>query len=269
MKLKILAAPILIVLIVIMAIWVISPAYRDFRAKKAELGKAQTKLTAIQEKNNRAAQLGQSLATKTDQKRALLRYIPEQQKEEDVIANLNALAGAAGLSVYNISIGSLEKKESTAADANAQSNGNFLLPPVIDTTDLGDMAVAPAKPETRNFKVTLGVAGSYGKIKDLLGKIAALQRFNSIASLKITKAQAQSGAEGAEADNGISDNLQADISLNFNFIDKSDAIVNLNNEIFAGVNFDMTVVDNIKSQMTTVVNSLTAGDSGVQNPFVK
>ncbi|MFA6974158.1 MAG: hypothetical protein WC238_05500 [Parcubacteria group bacterium] len=268
MKIKILAAPVLIVLIVIMAIWVISPAYRDFRAKKAELEKAQTKLTAIQEKNSRAAQLGQSLATKTDQKTALLRYIPEQQKEEDVIANLNALAGTAGLSVYNISIGNVEKRNA-AADTAAQPSGNFLLPPVIETADLGDMVVAPAKPEARNFKVTLGVAGSYGKIKDLLGKIAALQRFNSIASLKIAKAQAQSVAEGTSADSGTSDNLQADISLNFNFIDKSDAIVNLDNEIFAGVNFDMTVIDNIKSQMTTVVNSLTAVTSGVQNPFVK
>lgn len=258
MKLRILAAPILIILIIMVAIWYVNPAFQDLRIKKAALGAAQTKLEDVREKNRRAGELRENLATKTDQNGALLQYIPAQQKEEEVIANLNALAGAAGLAVYNISIGDIEKKEKVAEDPMVQMGDSLL------ASNAPAVAVQP-KPETKNFKVELGVIGSYGKIKELLGKIAALQRFNSIDSLKITKVKEQVAA----ADSGTSDNLQADISLNFNFIDKNNAIVNLDNEIFANGNFDMSVVDEIKSQMTTVVNSLSVGTNGVQNPFVR
>jgi len=120
-------------------------------------------------------------------------------------------------------------------------------------------------PVVKNFVVELGVTGNYAKIKDLLGKIAALQRFNSIASLKINKVQ----NSDPKADDSASDNLQADVSLNFNYMAKSDAVVNLDNAIFSSNNFDMSVVDNIKSTMTTVVNGLTVGPQGVTNPFVK
>lgn len=266
MKLKILAAPILIISIVIMSIWVVYPAFQDLQTKKSEMNAAQVKLTEIQKKNSLATQLGQTLVAKSEQKDSLLRYIPEQQKEEEVISNLNALAGTIGLSVYNISIGGLDKKEPAVIDTTAQPSGNFLVPITSDAA-AGNAVPVPAKPEASTFKVALGVTGNYAKIKDLLSKIAALQRFNSISELKISRAQ--SATSGGAVDNGTNDSLQADISLNFNFINKSDAIVNLNNEIFTSGNFDMAVVDGIKNQMTTVINGLTAGASGVQNPFVK
>ena len=252
MKLKVLVAPVLIVIIVVLAVWYVYPAFQEMQGKTANLTTEQNKLADIQEKNSKAEALGQVLKGDTVRHDTLLSYIPEQESEEDMISTLNSLAGGEGLSVFKISISAVTVPAAPAADAA--------------TTDAaGNPVVAPSVPVVKNFVVELGVTGNYAKIKDLLGKIAALQRFNSIASLKINKVQ----NSDPKADDSASDNLQADVSLNFNYMAKSDAVVNLDNAIFSSNNFDMSVVDNIKSTMTTVVNGLTVGPQGVTNPFVK
>ena len=247
MKLKVLLAPVLIVLIVVMAIWYVYPAFQDLMSKKESLNSEQNKLSDIQEKNNTAAALLQTLNGETDRRNTLTSYIPEQRKEEEMISALNALSGAEGLSVYKIAV--LDTAVATAPNAAGADNA---------------AGTAPAKPMVNNFIINLGVAGNYGKIKDLLIKIASLPRFNSIATLKITKVLDPTGA-----DNSGSDNLQADISLNFNYMSKGDAVVNFDNAIFSSGKFDLAVVDDIKSKMSTVVNGLTVDAHGVPNPFVK
>ena len=50
MKLKLLAAPMLIVLIIVMAIWVVYPAFQDMQSKNEGLRSEQAKVAEIQEK---------------------------------------------------------------------------------------------------------------------------------------------------------------------------------------------------------------------------
>jgi len=256
MKLKILLAPILIVLIIIMAVWFVIPGFQDLNNKKADLEKANAKLADIQNKNSKADRLMQSLDSNNDKLNTLLTYIPNQEKEEEIISNLNSLASAAGLSVFSMSIAPVE----IAANVPAVDASTAGVP-----ADGGEaMSAEAAKPTISNFKVSLGVAGSYENIKSLIIKIASLRRFNNIAGLEISKDTSAKGAGQTS-----SNDLQANMSLNFNYIARNNSVINIDDTVFSGDGFDMSVVDDIQSKMNTIVNGLTVGATGVANPFVK
>lgn len=248
MKLKILIIPAVIVVILYLAIWVINPALKQLRQEKEDLAKEKAKLADIQEKNLKAESLSKSLVGQSEQRNILLKYIPEQKQEEEIIGNLNSLAVVSGLSVYTISI--VEQKA-------------LAVPSDLETGSDSKTTEA-AKPAVSEFQVKLGVIGGYEKIKDLLGKIASLQRFNSISNLKITKVKPQ-----GEVDLATVDNLQAEATLVFNYLPKSNLIVNADNKIFSTGNFDLSVIDSIRTNLKTIMNSLSVGESGVSNPFVK
>ena len=255
MKLKILVAPVLIVLIVVMAVWVVYPAFQDLQSNKASLGIQQANLKDIQEKNSKAEALAQSLNGSTEQRDILLGYIPEQKNEEEMINEINNLSSSEGLTVYKITVTDLVAPV-VAAPVDASGS--------VAADSSVSKAVAPAMPTANNFTVDFGVAGNYAKIKELLGKIAALRRFNSISSLKITKSQ-----DAKVADDSTVDNLQADINVNFNYMVKGNSVANLDNSIFSSGSFDMSVVENIKDTMSTVVDGLTVDAHFAPNPFVK
>jgi hypothetical protein len=263
MKLKIFLIPVLIILIVIIAIWVIYPKFQDLNNKQATLKVANAKLADILDKNNKADILGQSLIGNTDKRNTLLTYIPDQEKEEEIISNLNSLANAGSLFVFGMSVAPVE----VVPDVSVEDTSGLAAP-----TDNGMIVpVAAAKPLTSNFKVSLGVTGTYENIKELLKKIVSLRRFNSVVGLVISKDETKASTDEKikAEDQASNNNLRASISLSFNYIAKDNSVVNIENSVFSEGSFDMSVVDDIKNKMNTVMNGLTVGAIGLANPFVK
>lgn len=266
MKIKIIIVPVLIVLIVVLAIWVVNPALQEWGDKKASLNKIDAQLADIQEKNQKAQLLASAMNADPGKMDVIMKYIPPKEQEEEMIASLNALANASGLAVYNISVDSGKNNPAGGAQTPAEAT------PAVNASGIAGSTQTAVGPSITDFTITFGVAGGYEKIKDLLGKLASLQRYNSISGLKISKAAAavsQGGTAQPSADDSTNNNLQADIALNFNYIEKSNAVVNVDNTVFANGSFDMSVIDDIKNSMNTTVNSLNVGGSGVSNPFVK
>lgn len=239
-----------------MAIWVVYPGFQDLSSKQETLKGANAKLAGIQDKNKKADILGQALIGNADKRNTLLTYIPDQEKEEEIISNLNSLANAGSLTVFGMSVTPVE----VIADIPATDTLAMTVP-----ADGGAAAPAAAvKPVVSNFKVNLGVTGTYENIKDLSKKITSLRRFNNIAGLIISKDETLKAEEQS-----TSNNLRASISLNFNYLAKDNSIVNIDNSVFSEGSFDMSIVDEIKNKMNTVMNSLSTGAIGVANPFVK
>jgi Tfp pilus assembly protein PilO len=268
MKLKILVAPVLIAIIMIMAIWYVYPAFQDLRSKQDALSSAQSKLVDIQNKNSNAEALKASLGGGSLQSETVTRYIPEQRKEEEIIGALNSLANSIGLVVYKISITN-SAISAPVNNAPAVSNQAVVFDPNnpngnTSQSSVADTQTAVVAPAMNNFTVNLGVTGGYGKIKDIMSKIAALQRFNSVSSLVISKAQVV-----GVVDDSTNDNLQADINLKFNYLAKSGMVSDSDSAIFSNDSLDMSVVDDINNKMSTVVRSLTVDAHGTTNPFVK
>lgn len=242
MKIKLLFMPILLVLIVALAIWWIYPGYQEMKIKEGELASAIEKLAVIKEKNAKAEKLLGIWNNSMEQRSIIEKYIPGQKQEEDAIGSLNALASETGLALYNLSVSTAEKKNTASVRENAAELE-------INAVDL--------TPTAENFTVALGVAGDYGKIKTLLGKIGSLKRFNSVASLKIGSSSKQAGV------------LQADAVLNFNYTKRTSSAINPNNKIFLTGVFDIGVADEITQKLSTDIRTTVVGSSGRENPFVK
>lgn len=242
MKLKLLIAPLLVLLIIVMAIWVVAPAYRGLVAQKEELAAAKQKLAGIQEKNAQAAKLRQELAGNTGHKELLLKYIPGGAQEEIIIENLNALALGEGLAVFNLSVADNSRKNS--------------VPAVSATVNNSQEEIAPAVLSADSISVGVGFAGPYEKIKSFIGKLAALKRGNNITSLKIAAATAVPGS------------LQADMVLKFSYFAGGNSAISANSSIFSKGSFDTAVIEQIKSKLNTEVVPVNIGETGKTNPFL-
>jgi Tfp pilus assembly protein PilO len=256
MKLKILLVPMLIVIIVILAIWVIYPSVKNMNSNKADLAKAEAKLADIQNKNNQADILAQTLTSNKDKRDTLFVYIPDQKKEEEIISNLNSLAINAGLAVLSVAVSKPEENGTALPnDELATKNSDN----IGETGTAEDVVIAPV-----DFKVTIGVVGGYENIRDLLKKVASLRRFNSLTGLKISKDNSKSGDDQA-----ANNSLTAEIGLTFNYLVENESVANVDDTAFSTGSFNMSVIDDIKNQMNTIVNGLTVGAKGVTNPFVR
>lgn len=242
MKLKLLIAPLLVLLIIITAIWAVAPAYRGLVAQKEELAAAKLKLAGIQEENAQAAKLRQDLAGNTEHKDLLLKYIPQTAQEETVIENLNALALGEGLAIFNLSMADNSRKNS--------------VPAVSATVNNSQGETAPAVLSADSISVSVGFAGPYEKIKSFIGKLAALKRGNNITSLKIAAAAETAGS------------LQGDMVLKFSYFAGSNSAISANSSVFSKGSFDTAVIEQIKSRLNTEVVPVNIGETGKANPFL-
>jgi Tfp pilus assembly protein PilO len=242
MKIKILIVPVLLVLIIVAAIWYVMPAWQTLGVEKGQLDSANAQLANMQARNAKAGLLVETLNNSKEQKNVLFKYLPQQSQEEDLISTLNSLAAGSGLKIGDISI-----KTESAAPA----------PVLTPEQQAGTQEITAPAPTAKTFTVDVAIAGDYGKIKDFLAKIVSLERYSSVSGLEISQDQTSGG------------NLKADMTLAFNYLEKSDATISADNKIFVSGKFDMSVIDMISNKAKTAVNSLTVDASGTDNPFVK
>lgn len=250
MKLKLLIAPLLVAAIIILAIWVVIPGYRDLQTKKGELKSAQQKLSDVREKNRQASKLKQDLEGGTIDRDTVLKFIPPQSQDELVIGNLSSLAAGEGLTIYSLDV-------AANADKNAPAAGGR------NNNAAGNNAVT-AGPTAGMLVVNAGISGEYEKMRSFINKLSTLARYNSISALKISK-NAPAG-EGAPAPSG--NKLQADLTLNFAYLPNSVSGIDINNSIFANGQFDTSVIEQIKNRFITSLAGINIGDTGKNNPFI-
>jgi len=254
MKIKILIAPFLLFLSVVLAIWWINPAYKELKIKKATLTEATNRLADIRTKNAKAETLKEVWNKSATERDIITEYVPEQKQEEEVIDSLNTLTVQAGLGLYNLAVSGEESVAPVAPPVN------------VNVAGVGDgTAQIVAEPTVSNFEVTLGASGDYGKIKALLNKLVTLKRFNNISSLKISK----SSKQDATAEESANGSLQLDLVVSFSYLKKDGETVSINDTVFVGGDFDLKVAEAISKKLTTEVNTVNIGLVGRENPFVK
>lgn len=256
MKLKIFVAPTLIVLTLVVIFFLAVPKYWEIHSGvyKQYQDKKQ-KIVDLGEKEKNVSKLIGTLESTPNYEDTLKKYIPENQKEEQILDSLNFLSAQSGLSVYALSISDIAK--GSAGDSDVATVKRFSLE--SDMTDAGNLA--SAAPSAKVFQANLGVFGSYDKIKSLIDKIYRLERFDSILSVKIYRAQSDKASDG----------LQADLVIKFNYLNplSPKEAINVNNSIFSDGKFDLTIVDKIQKEMDATVGNLD-NNSAVNrsNPFL-
>jgi Tfp pilus assembly protein PilO len=258
MKLKILITPLIILVAIIATIMVILPMAFETRDKFFELKEARNKLAEISEKMEKSDLLKQELAANAQKQNVLLKYLPMEKQEEDVINNLNAVAASAGVAITEMEI--LPEKTTGTGKADKTVKANL-------TSEEVEMAGQKQEEGNRSeagllnaVNVKLSVIGSYDNLKNAVGKIGQMQRANQLASLKIFQPTAQ--------EKNPSNNLQATVELSFSYLKKV-TLANVSSRILESGKFEMLpVVDQIENNLKTEFAEINLGAAGKANPFL-
>lgn len=267
MKIKLLLAPSLVVVTIIILIWFVYPAYTSpsvpsvpgsavagganngARELYDALQEEKRKLSQADKRIANAKSLFANIAANSDKKEALYTFIPDAYNEEELIDMLNYLAGKADLSVINISVtpakedvSPIEAGTATAADS----------PP----------SQTAASTKVKDVEVNFVVMGGYEQIKNMIGRIYSLKRFNKLMNLSIIPA---TNADGNQEGNI----LQVNLTLYFNMLKKPAGTVNAENPVFSNVNFNMVPIGNIQVSKEGEILKLEYEQLGtVTNPFL-
>jgi hypothetical protein len=259
MRLKILITPLIILIAVIATVMVLLPMAFEIRDKFLGLKDAENKLTEVSEKIEKSDLLKQELLANAQKQNVLLKYLPMEKQEEDVINNLNAVASSAGVAITEMAI--LPEKATGTEKAGKTTKTN------LTNEEVESVNQKQAEGEIRSEKGILNVVnakfsviGSYDNLKDVLGKIMQMQRANQITSVKVFHPTAQ--------EKNPSNNLQATIELSFNYLKKV-TLANVSSRILESGKFDMLpVIDQIENNLKTEFAEINLGSAGKSNPFL-
>ncbi|MFZ2226861.1 MAG: hypothetical protein WA064_03340 [Candidatus Moraniibacteriota bacterium] len=252
MKLKLLLAPSIIILSVILLIWMVYPAYTNgtdgAREKYQTLEKQKEMTASLLARLDNVKKLGNALDNDASAKNTIFNYIPQNKEDEKVIENLNFLAMKNSLAVLNISL-------SEPADSLA------LTPAPVDT--VSSQVATPVKKITpKKLMANFSVFGSYENMRVLLDNLSKMKRFNKISILEIKSTRKE--------DQSLSENLQMNIGLEFDYLLDNYNLTDedINNDVFVGGVFDKKIVDEIVKSKNVDVNNVLPGEIGTSNPFL-
>jgi Tfp pilus assembly protein PilO len=261
MKAKILLVPLMAVISMALVVWLVYPAITNgtdgLKEKYAIYQQEKERVAQLAVKSLNVEKLSAQLASSTEEKGILFKFLPEKMKEEEIIDNLNFLAGNNSLSVSNLSVSQPEPEVIAQSQDIAVAQAGGLSGGLPGGNELG-VVVLP-DPKAREFAVNFSVMGEYEKIKSLLGKMNTLERFNGVKTLSIKRLVAEDAPAGI---------LQADMVLGFNFLKQREILPNAESSAFDLEQFDMKVISDIKNSKDTEVLQLKVDQTGKGNPFL-
>lgn len=270
MKLKLLLVPTIIVLVIILGIWIIYPAYSNgsdgVKDRYDQLKAEQAKLESVRGKGDNVNALTAQLDKSSAEKGVLYGFVPTNMKESEIIKTLSQMASDSGLLVYNLSI---NQPVLSASNLNATvTMGGSLDANAAGASGSADATAAPIMPSPKNFETDMGVIGNYSQIKDLLGKLNNFSRYNQIASVTLRRNIDSVNVATTNTPSTQTNVLMADMKINFNILDKSTlSDSNAGDAVFSSGNLDMKIVSQIKASRGISAIGLDTGQTGKADPF--
>lgn len=262
MKIKILLAPSMIVASIVIMVWYVYPAYTDpltgngVKEKSAELTKSETQLKDASAKNETVKNLAKTLASgqMSSVRDTVMKFMPQNIKEYEVIDNLNYIVLKEELSGTSISV---------SQPTSSGSSSDASLAAAAPDPNLGAGLVQPTsiKPEATVFEVEFSAQGSYVKIKNIFRKVYGLKRFNRVVTMEIAPAKSGEGESNP-------DNLKATAVLEFAYFKESGKFDTMEDSVFSKSTFDTKVADLINTKKdTSLLPDLQVDQKGKTNPF--
>ncbi|MEK7598208.1 MAG: hypothetical protein AAB487_00550 [Patescibacteria group bacterium] len=246
MKLKIVIIPLLILVIIIFSIWVLAPSYFAVKEDLVQLDEANRKVSDINNKLQKAGKLNEDLLNRSEEQKMLTEYLPESREEDKIINYFNDLVLRAGLVAFDFSVAPKKIK---------------MIAPMVDAAGV-PLPAAGITPAVEYADVNLGASGTYEKIKDFLGKLDNIKRFNKISTIRISHAAAN------ESGNVPAGGLTMTATTGFGYLEKIKSVSNINSDALISEKFDLAVIDYIKSDKNTEISDLTLEAKGKSNPFM-
>lgn len=270
MKIRLLAVPLLAILIIMVAIWMISPAYSNgldgVKEKKRELAAINNKISDLEIKAEKAEELDKILKESEGEQKVLSKYVPDEKLEEEIVDKLNYIASSSGLFIFKLSVSDSQRTLSSVANVPSAS---YSIPQNKETDKVAAIEESSEKIALKNstpvdLVVNFGVLGNYGSVKTLIEKVQKIKRFNDPLFLSIKNVS----LEGKDASATVGDKIQAEMALNFSFLKRVNSISNVNEGIFSEGKFNMAAIEKIRSNVSDTDVPITVESSGRPNPFI-
>lgn len=261
MKLKVLLAPFLIILDIVLAIWYIYPAITDSVGgtgvyQKLKTGsEKQALLEDIAQKRTNVSGLSSYISANPSYGDALLKYLPEAKGEDEIVSGLNAIVSSSGSVAYGISID--EKASDSGADEQLAVSDDGSL---VDVA-AGLPASVPSVPKPKLMSVELAFAGDYENMKSILASLYRLKRFEGITEMSVSPMK-----DEGETLNGM---LQTKMTMDFAYYPKSKGMKDsdIDAAVFSSPSFDVSSLDDLMKTRTGEVVKASIDQVGRTNPF--
>lgn len=268
MSIKIIAVPLLILVIMVFSIWYVYPEYVNMKDLSPKTAEEKTKLADFDKKSAMISDLVTQAKAAGQEQDTLTEYIPSQKKEEDIINQLNDISFTNGLLVLEITFeGSKDAKAATdfAGNPLATDPTTGEVAQIDPTT--GTIIVSEA-PKPKGVDVDMVGMGTYEQLKAFLRKLEKLKRYNEIKLITISKDT--NLASKQTSDSEVSTKLlKMEVTINFNYVTGVKKINNADNNIFKIQKLDVSVADKISKEKNSEIPEINITASGANNPFFK
>lgn len=249
MKVKILLTPLLLILSVAMIIWFVYPAFNVMLDKRQDLIVLNEKNDELVQKEKVINSLMSTLNESVEEQSTVMKFLPEERNEDEIISNLNSIATREGLSIFQLSVMQPEKDVKVVESDNLVNDSGLKL------------EVNSSKNKIKDFDVNLSVYGGYENIKNVISNVYKLKRFNKVSELEISK-------DGPIGGDGNPANLMANFVFSFNYLPKIDLVTSVDDKVFTEGKFNMGVVSKINEFKSYDFYKLSPSPSGRTNPFL-
>jgi Tfp pilus assembly protein PilO len=269
MNIKIIAVPLLILVIMVFSIWYVYPEYQDIKNISPITAEEKAKLADFDKKNAAISNLAIQAKSASQEQDTLAEYIPSQKKEEDIINQLNDISFTNGLLVLEITFE--ESKDAKIATTDFAGNPLTTDPTTGEVAPIDPItgaAIVSAAPKPKDVNVRMVGMGSYEQIKAFLRKLEKLKRYNGIKLIKISRDLDRTG--GQASDNETSTNLlKMEVTINFNYLLEVKKINSVDNDILKIQELDPSIAEKISKEKNSEIPAINITSIGESNPFFK
>ena len=261
MKLKIIFAPLTLIIAVGMFIYFVWPALNDVKIAQAKLKQSNADLQKAIARGQNIVSLKDSLDQNKDKEDLVLSFLPPQKNEERIIDTIDYLAKDSGVGVININI---EKETQalpqvsgtvTAAESLSINSEGALIAP--------DGSIMQQLNEIKFLTTKINLTGDYENIKLFMDQVYKMEMFHSANSLSIKRQENQSIQPEVSPSA-----LIAELDVNFGYLAPATLQTNAKLPVFEKNSFDLKPVEKLENLISKKVPVLEEGVKGKSNPFL-
>lgn len=265
MNVKLLLFPLSITIAIAVLIFYAKPELDIALSNRASMAEKADFAQKIDTKIQNVQTLDASLNANKDNVDTVMHYFPNTRDDERIVDGVNFSAAQSGLVLTSVKLDKVADPTvaATPVAKEALGAGPTIFTSNADIAIINQTPVVPAVP--KSVSVVVLATGSYESIRDTVGRISHMDRFQNFSIVSINRSMAQQIA-GSKTPAGA---LETSLTINFTYLPKAKAKGNFNNPILDQSKYDFATVTKLKQYISAPIPSIEVGAAGVSNPFLR
>lgn len=223
-------------------------------------------LRAIREKREAITALNTQLDTNKEQVEWVMKFLPQNKNEEDIINEINYIAVGSNVALYTFSFqepvsDAVAKNKEEIVPSNLVTTGN--VQNVATSINAQEIVSSPGSLPIKYSGVRIGIVGDYASIKNFLQNLKNIDLYNIVHDVNIQLAKYKDEGKKDSAD------LLAEMNVNFGYLSPTTIQNNYSAAIFGKTSYDFENIKTLKARSGADVPKIEIGGGiGKENPFL-